>query len=324
MPRSAIHCSASTYPSMPSPAMTPSATPETYEWCRNSSRLWMLVMCTSTSGAVSIASASRSTTEVCDQPAGLSTTGSPSSAAACTQRSSSPSSSVCRTCTSRPSSSAAEATSSTSSAYVVVPYFSGSRFPSRPRLAPLSTWIVTGLPSGWWGGWSCGDGRPRGVEPGLVGAGEDARVADAVQDDEPQRGTAGLLVHPHDRLDALPVPGVAGGQPHRGDQPVVPVALLAGQQAGPAAELGGEQHADGDRLAVPPAEVLHPLDGVGQGVPVVEELAHAGVVEVLPHRVGLDPHRALDELLGVAAAGRVGLEQFEDGGVGDEAALDHL
>src|SRR3712207_3533860 len=236
----------------------------------------MLLMCTSTRGAVSIARASRSTTEVCDQPAGLSTTGSPASAASCTQRSSSPSSSVCRTRTSSASSAAAAAISSTSSVYVVDPYFSGSRVPRRPRLAPLSTWTVTSAP-----GWSrslrnCG---PRRVEPGLVGVGEDARVADPVQDDEPQRGAAGLLVHPHDRLDALPVPGVAGGQPHRGDEPGVPVDLGAGQQARLAGQLGGEDQPDGDRLAVPPAEVLHPFDGVAQRVPVVEELAHAGVVE---------------------------------------------
>src|SRR5919206_1464811 len=283
---------------MPSPAMTPSATAETNEWCRNSSRLWMLLMCTSTSGAVSIASASRSTTEVCDQPAGLSTTGSPASAAACTQRSSSPSSSVCRTRTSRPSSSPVAAISSTSSACVVAPYFSGSRVPSRPMLAPLNTWIVTSSPR-WRSsppcrnvlrpcvtsrarsrGHSSTDGRPRGVEPGLVGVGEDARFADAVQDDEPQRGAAGLLVHPHDRLDALPVPGVAGGQPHRGDQPGVPVDLGAGQQPRLAGQLGGEDQPDGDRLAVPPAEVLHPLDGVAEGVAVVEELALPGVVQV--------------------------------------------
>src|SRR3712207_7316352 len=84
-------------------------------------------------------------------------------------------------------------------------------------LAPLNTWIVTSSPR-WRSsppcrnvlrpcvtsrarsrGHSSTDRRPRGVEPGLVGVGEDARVADAVQDDEPQRGAAGLLVHPHDR-----------------------------------------------------------------------------------------------------------------------------
>ena len=96
------------------------------------------------------------------------------------------------------------------------------------------------------------------------------------------------------------------------------------EQPGLPGELGGEHQADGDRLAVPPAEVLHPLDGVAEGVPVVEELAAPGVVEVLAHGVGLDLHGALDELLGVAPAGRVGVEQVEDRAVGDEAALDHL
>jgi hypothetical protein len=74
----------------------------------------MLLMCTSTTGAVAAASASRSTTEVCDHPPGLITIGFPASVASWTQRSSSPSSSVCRTRTSICSSCAVFSTTSTS------------------------------------------------------------------------------------------------------------------------------------------------------------------------------------------------------------------
>lgn len=47
--------------------MTPSARRETYEWCRNVSRLWMLEMWTSSTGSPSqVLSASRIATEVCE------------------------------------------------------------------------------------------------------------------------------------------------------------------------------------------------------------------------------------------------------------------
>src|SRR4051812_1651293 len=209
----------------------------------------MLVRCTSTSGAVSPARASRSTTEVCDQPPGLITTASPASAASKTQPSSSPSESVCRTTTSRPSSVAAASISPTSSAYVVVPYFSGSRLPSRPRLAPLSTWIVTSSPrrrsssprlvvlcpcvtSQARSRVLLTHGGPRRVQPGLVGIGQDRRVAQPVEDDEPQRRPAGLLVHPHHRLQPPPVAAVARRQAHRRDQLAMPVGVGPAEHPG--------------------------------------------------------------------------------------------
>src|SRR3954465_14806688 len=183
----------------------------------------MLVMCTSTSGASRPASASRRATEVCDQPPGLISTGSPASDAAWTQRSISPSSSVWRTRTSMSISRAVTPISSTSSAYVVVPYLSGSRRPSRPRFGPFRTWIVIGLlVRGGEAGGARGDSGPGGVEPGLVGIGQDRGVAQPVQHDEAQRRAAGLLVHPHDRLQPRPVTGVAGGQPHGADAPAAP------------------------------------------------------------------------------------------------------
>src|SRR4028119_1103794 len=73
----------------------------------------------------------------------------------------------------------------------------------------------------------------------------------------------------------------------------VPAALGAGRAAGLHAELRGEHQPDGDRLAVPPPEVLDPLDRVAEGVAVVEVLAHAGVEEVLANGIGLDRDRAL-------------------------------
>ena len=46
----ATRSTANTYPCTPQPAMTPSARGDTYEWCRNASRWWMLEMWTSTTG----------------------------------------------------------------------------------------------------------------------------------------------------------------------------------------------------------------------------------------------------------------------------------
>ena len=87
----------------------------------------------------------------------------------------------------------------------------------------------------------------------------------------------------------------------------VPVGIGPAQSPGGRGQLGGEDQADRDCLAVPPAEVLDPLDGVRERVAVVEELAAAGVVEVLADGIGLDLHRPGDELGGVGAPGRVGL-----------------
>src|SRR3712207_5452774 len=86
---------------------------------------------------------------------------------------------------------------------------------------PLSTWIVTSPPRWRWSTpcrnvlCPCVTSRarsprvsahncPGGVEPGLVGVGQDHRVPQPVEDDEPQRRAPGLLVHPHDRLKGAP------------------------------------------------------------------------------------------------------------------------
>ncbi|EKX63206.1 hypothetical protein STRIP9103_01490, partial [Streptomyces ipomoeae 91-03] len=83
------------------------------------------------------------------------------------------------------------------------------------------------------------------------------------------------------------------------------------------------------RRAVPPLVALVLLDGMGEGVPVVEDLAAAGLLEVAGDDLGLDPDGPLDQLGGVRSGGgagglRVGLDEVEDHRVGDEAGLDDL
>ena len=101
-------------------------------------------------------------------------------------------------------------------------------------------------------------------------------------------------------------PRGAGRRPSSSSRPAEP------------AELGGEDHADRDGVAVPPAVVLDLLDRVAERVAVVEDLAQprprAGRAR---HDVGLHRDRALDQLAGVRPAagrraGRVGLDQLED------------
>ena len=109
-----------------------------------------------------------------------------------------------------------------------------------------------------------------------------------------------------------------------------------GEAAGQAGQLGDVDAADGDRLAVPHVVRLGPLDRVRQRVAVVEHLAAgvpvgaAGLLEVADDHVDLDPDRPLDQLAQRPASpassvvGIGGLDQVEDRGVGDEAALDDL
>ena len=119
--------------------------------------------------------------------------------------------------------------------------------------------------------------------------------------------------------------GVRRGQPHRRQHRPVPRHDVAAERCPErSAELGGVRHADRHRLPVPPAVPLDLLDGVPQGVPVVEDLAQPRLGEVLRDDLGLDRDRPLDQLAGVRAvppgrAGRVGLDEVEDHRVGDEA-----
>ena len=78
------------------------------------------------------------------------------------------------------------------------------------------------------------------------------------------------------------------------------------QPAGQPAELGGVDHADRHRLAVPEPESLDPLDRVPERVPVVQELPPSGLAQVRGHHGGLDPDRPLDQL----ARGRSGRQSW--------------
>ena len=107
------------------------------------------------------------------------------------------------------------------------------------------------------------------------------------------------------------------------------------EAAGPGGELGDVDAPDRDGLAVADGVVAGALDRVGEGVAVVEHLATgvavraAGLLEVVDDDVDLHPDRPLDELAQLGGVPgqvrRVGaLDDVEDGGVGDEAALHDL
>ena len=99
--------------------------------------------------------------------------------------------------------------------------------------------------------------------------------------------------------------------------------------AGCQRQLGGVHHAHGNCRAVAPLVTLVTLDGVCEGVAVVQDFAAAGLAQVLRDNFSLHAHAALNEFthdggLRVAHSLRVRLDQVEDFGVGDEAALDDL
>ena len=101
------------------------------------------------------------------------------------------------------------------------------------------------------------------------------------------------------------------------------------QPAGQPGQLGDVHHADGHRVAVPEPVPLHPLDGVTEGMPVVEDLPQARLVQVLGYHLGLDRDGAFDQLARVRAvrdhrALRIRPDQVEDDRVGDEPGLDDL
>ena len=106
-------------------------------------------------------------------------------------------------------------------------------------------------------------------------------------------------------------------------------------QPGVPAEFGDEDHAGADGLAMTPAILLVLLDGMTEGVTVVERLApdlgayRGGLAEIGRDDVGLDldspTHQFGDHFATrIHCRGRIGLDQREDLGVGDEAALHHL
>jgi len=157
---------------------------------------------------------------------------------------------------------------------------------------------------------------------------EDRGAGQAVQHHQAQTGTAGLLVHAHGLAQRGPQPGrVRRGQAHAGQHGPVQRAGLAVETPGQPGQFGDVDHADGNRVPVPEPVPLHPLDGVAEGVPVVQDLPQARLVQVLRHHLGLDSDGALDELARVRAVRDggplgVGSHQVEDDRVGDEPRLD--
>ena len=99
--------------------------------------------------------------------------------------------------------------------------------------------------------------------------------------------------------------------------------------AGCQRQLGGVDHADGHCRTVTPLVAFVTFDGVGEGVAVVQDFAAAGFAQVLGDDLRLHAHAAFNEFthhggLRVAYGVRVRLNQVEDFGVCDEAALDDL
>ncbi len=109
----------------------------------------------------------------------------------------------------------------------------------------------------------------------------------------------------------------------------MPVGGLVVETPGQPAQFGGEHQAHRHRGAVPPLVALPPLDRVGEGVAVVEDLAQLRFLLVGGDDLGLDRDRAPDQLRQhrarrVERGLRVGLDQVEDHRVGDEPGLDDL
>ena len=94
-------------------------------------------------------------------------------------------------------------------------------------------------------------------------------------------------------------------------------------------QFGGVDHAYRNSRAVTPLVAFVALNGVGEGVAVVQDFAAAGFAQVLGDDLSLHTHAAFDELahdggLRIAHGLRIRLNQVENLGVCDEAALDDL
>ena len=144
------------------------------------------------------------------------------------------------------------------------------------------------------------------------------------------RAPRAFLSRRHGRPQFRPgVAPVGHRQADRGQQLPVQRHVPLGQLAGQPGHLGGEHHADRDRVAVPEGVPLQLLDGVPEGVPVVEHLPLPGLAQVGGDHARLDRDRPLDELAGVRAAGpgralRVRRDEAQDLAVRDEPGLDDL
>ena len=124
------------------------------------------------------------------------------------------------------------------------------------------------------------------------------------------------------RLDV----GEGGGEADGGEEVVLAICVGLRPAAGACGEAAGADHADGDGLAVPISAVAGGgLDGVGDGVAVVEDGADAAVLGILVHDAGLPAHAALDEFgeeRGIVQPVGRRLDQVEQAGVEDDGGLD--
>ena len=108
------------------------------------------------------------------------------------------------------------------------------------------------------------------------------------------------------------------------------LAIGVGQRAARAGELGGDEHAVADRLAVPEAAVLrHRLDRVSRRVAEVQDPAQSPLALVPSHHVGLDPARFGDDRrqrFGRAREDRLAISRdaIEERGARRHPVLDHL
>ena len=109
------------------------------------------------------------------------------------------------------------------------------------------------------------------------------------------------------------------------------LTLALGQRPARDRQVGGGQHAVGDRFAVPEAPVLrHRLERVADGVAVVEDAAQPAFALVLRDDVGLDPARLDDrrrEHRRVAGEDRLGVARARRSNsvaARDHPVLDHL
>ena len=90
--------------------------------------------------------------------------------------------------------------------------------------------------------------------------------------------------------------GVGGGEADGGEEVVLAGEVGGGPAAGFLGQAAGADHADGDGLAVAVGAVAGGgLDGVGDGVAVVEDGADAAVLGILIDHLRLPAHAALDE-----------------------------
>ena len=124
----------------------------------------------------------------------------------------------------------------------------------------------------------------------VVGGGEEVGIrvvenggfGQTVKDDEAEAVGSGLLVDPHGAQQVRPGRSwVAHRQAERAEDGRVPGGGFVIEASGEPAELRGEDEADADRGSVPPAVPLAALDGVPEGVAVVEHLPAPGLSEIL-------------------------------------------